>query len=107
MRAGLLRHRVQIQASTKAADAAGTLIETWATVAEVYADIRPVRAREFVEQGQVQAEATHTIQIRYWDGLTAHHRIKYGTRIFGIVGTPINVAERNRTHEFMAIEADG
>jgi len=106
MRSGLLRHRVQIQESTKAADAAGTLIETWVTVHETYADIRPVRAREYVREGQVQADITHTIQIRYFEGLSSRHRLKWGARIFGIEGPPINVMERNRTHEFAAKELE-
>jgi len=104
MRSGRLRHRVHIQASTKTADAAGTLVETWATVAEVYADIRPIRAREFVREGQVQGDITHTIQVRYFEGLSTKHRLRYGERVFNIAAPPIDVDERHRTHEFPATE---
>lgn len=105
MRAGLLKHRIEIQVATKTADAAGTLVETWATVAaNWWADIRPVRAREFVQQGQVQSDITHTVQMRYFSGFTSRHRILWGARIFNVVGQPINVNERGRTHEFTAIE---
>lgn len=105
MKSGRLRQRAELQVATKTADAAGTLIETWSTVAVVFVDIRPVRAREYVQQGQVQSDITHTMQIRYYDGLTAEHRLKVGDRIFNIAAAPINVDERNRVHEFPAIEA--
>ncbi len=105
MRAGKLRCRIEIQLATKAADSAGTLIETWATVASNWwADIQPVRAREFVQGNQVQSDITHTVQMRYFAGFTARHRIVWAGRVFNVVGKPINVGERNRWHEFTAVE---
>lgn len=104
MQSGKLRHQVHIQAATKTADAAGTLVETWETVDTVWADIRPVRGREFVQQSQVQGQITHTIQIRYWPGLTGRHRLKHGERVFNLAAPPINVNERNRTHELACEE---
>lgn len=107
MHAGRLRHRVHIELASKTADSAGTLVETWAPVVmNVPAEIAPLRGQEFVLQHQNQATVTHKIVIRYFDGLTSKHRIRWGTRVFNLAGPPINVGERNRTHELMATEAE-
>lgn len=105
MESGRLRHSIEIQAATKTDGAAGNPEETWATIATCRASIRPLRGREFVEQFQVNADLTHEIRIRYFDGLTSKHRILFGNRIFHLVAPPINVNERNREHILMCKES--
>ena len=102
MRAGKLRHRVEIQASTPTQDATGQPIDSWATVTggTVWAAIEPISGREFVAAGSFQAEVSHFITLR-WDStitLTPRNRVKFGTRYFSIVSVR-NVEERNRMWE--------
>lgn len=88
--AGELRHRIQIQAATEAANALGELTPTWAKIngGDRWAKIEPValvaQRREYVDGPQVLADVTHRITMRYMSGITVRHRIVYGTRTFGI-----------------------
>jgi len=104
MESGKLNKRVEIQRATKTDDASGTPVETWAKLADVWAQLKPLRAREIVQEGQVQGDLTHQIRIRYYRGLTRKDRIKFGTRIFNLVEV-INVDERGQMHELLAKES--
>lgn len=66
MRAGRLRHRVTIQHRTLGQDDAGALVETWATTAVVWADVRTVGGGERLQPGIEQTVATmqHQVTIR-------------------------------------------
>ena len=103
MRAGRLRKWVQVQESTVTIDAAGGAVDTWAKVWDRRAAIEPINGREMVESDQVRTVATVKILMRWWDGLKATHRIKYGSRIFEI-NHIINRNERNREYELLCTE---
>ena len=84
IRAGTLRHRVTIQEPTHGQDSQGGLTETWASVGDVYASIETLTGRELMWSRQSNSLATMQIRIREYDGLTERHRLKFGTRTFGI-----------------------
>ncbi len=88
MRAGLLRHRLEIQESDGVPQ--NTFGEpqapTWTTRAHIWGDVSPLMGRERMTAQQVQAEVTHNITIRNLTiELSAAYRIKFGERIFGIL----------------------
>jgi len=101
--AGRLRHRVQIEADTPTRASDGGDVEAWSTVATVWAGIEPLSGREYFTAQQTQSQVTHKITVRYFRGLTAAHRIKYGSRTFQIEGVR-NMGERNAKMELMAKE---
>ena len=76
MRTGKLRHRFQIQAATETRAADGDVIRTWATAATRWGGIRPLRGVELFEAQQVQAREYFEVRLRYYDGLTTHHRLR-------------------------------
>ena len=90
-----LRHRVVLQAKSVTRDAMGGEVITWVDQATVWAAIEPLNARELVAAQQVQPELSTRISIRHRSDVTAEWRVKYGTRIFAIVGPPINPKMRN------------
>nr|AER23953.1 putative head-tail adaptor [Variovorax sp. HH01] len=72
--AGRLRHRVLIERKELARDSNGDVIqdpntgdtqEVWVAVAEVYAAIEPLSAREFLAAQAVQSQVTARIVIRH------------------------------------------
>ncbi len=69
MRAGILRHRVSIEAYDAAVDEWGQPVEAWATVVtDLPAEVRDVRGREFWSGTQTPAgEVTTRVRIRYRD----------------------------------------
>lgn len=96
MRAGPLRHRVEIQQATESADAHNQAVQTWATVAWRWAQIRPSRGRETFDAQTPVSDVTHEIILRHYDRtLTPKFRIRHGTRLFGIVSS-VTYEERNR-----------
>jgi SPP1 family predicted phage head-tail adaptor len=97
MRAGSLRHLVEIQErSTSHEPTYGGQVETWTTIATPYAAIRPLSGRELLANDGVQAERTHEVELRFMEGITAAHRVKFGARIFDIAQV-LDVEERART----------
>lgn len=84
-RAGLLRHRVQIQRKSVVVSATGTETETWTTIDTVWASVSPVEGREVVQGIRLLADVTHLIELRYRAGLTPADRFVFGNRIFDVV----------------------
>lgn len=109
MRAGKLRHRLELQANSQAVDAYGdprpsrNNAASWTTEATVWGEVRPLVGREAVEASRVVAELTHWVFIRYRAGVTPQKRIKWGSRIFNILSVA-NVEERGRELQIMCKE---
>jgi SPP1 family predicted phage head-tail adaptor len=104
MRAGPLRHRIEIQTRATTLNAAGEPTGTWSTYAEAWAAIWPIRGLEYFSARQEQDAVTHKVRIRYLSGVTPEMRVKFGTRYFDIASV-INTDERNIYIDMMAIES--
>ena len=85
MRAGKLRHRVEIRKPIHTRDAAGGYSETFQSVATLWASVEPISAREQMSHEQLQQNITHRVQIRGFkgggDGAYFSERY-FGTRYF-------------------------
>lgn len=100
MRAGNLRHRVQIQARREDQDDSGQPVVGWTVIAPVWANIAPLSGRELLAAQAVHAEITHQLQIRWQRQFSnpivmASYRIVYGDRIFNIHAS-VDPDERRR-----------
>jgi SPP1 family predicted phage head-tail adaptor len=104
--ASRLRHRLTLQQEVQTADGAGGNTRTWQNIVDLWAEINPISGRERAFAGQVQAEISHKITIRYRSGVTAGMRLLYNTRIFNI-RTILNSKENNETLELWADEGMG
>lgn len=102
MRAGQLRHRLEIQTKSGTQDTYGQPAEDWTTQATVWGSVEPLLGRERFTAQQTQAEVTHRIRIRHRD-LTAKSRIKFGSRYFEIIEI-LNPKERNVELSLLAKE---
>lgn len=96
MKAGRLRHRVTIEKNTPTTTGRGERRPAWSTLADVWADIRPLRGREYYQAQQTNAELTTEIEIRYRDDVTSKMRVVWGDRVFDVVAPPVNVDMLNR-----------
>jgi SPP1 family predicted phage head-tail adaptor len=84
MRAGTLRERVTIQASTPVQDGYGEPIDAWANLATnptVWASVMPRASGERFIGGaeQLQATISHTVRIRYRTDVTVKMRLVWRT----------------------------
>jgi SPP1 family predicted phage head-tail adaptor len=84
MQAGNLRHRVELQRVAVALDSHGDSVETWSTLATVWASIEPLSGREFLQASSTTSDVTVRIKIRGGVALTPKDRVKYGDRLFDI-----------------------
>lgn len=73
--AGQFDQRVTIQARSAGVDAHGQASETWADVAEVWAQVTPLRGREYFAAGQIQSPADVRMRIRHRGDIDTAHRI--------------------------------
>lgn len=84
MRAGRYRHRVTIKDRVVVRDSYGEEDVTWADVATVWADVQPIRGREYLEMDQAQADVTHRVYLRYRTGVEPTMRVYLGSRALQI-----------------------
>lgn len=84
MRIGDLRHRATVQAPTTVPNHLGEPVVTWAAEAAVWAEVLPVLGRELAQAGQVRADVTHAVKVRYREGLSPRHRLVVDGKVLQI-----------------------
>lgn len=103
MRAGLLRHRIEVQSAQESRGGTGGVTQAWVTDATRWGAIEPLTGSEMIEAQRTDARMTHRITMRYFPGLTAANRLKNGDQTFGIVSI-VNTELRDRETIVMAKE---
>jgi SPP1 family predicted phage head-tail adaptor len=91
---GKLIHRITIQRPVETQDSLGATVQSWQNLANVWASIEPLSAREQFNLHSTYTAATHKIGMHYIAGVTAKCRVLFGTRAFDIESV-INPEERN------------
>ena len=81
---GKLDQRVVIQNYTTTRDASGDQLETWSTLATVWAGVRYESGSEQQESDQKVATRTIIFTIRYLAGLTEKSRIVWDSRNYDV-----------------------
>ena len=107
---GRLDKRITIQRRSSTKDSYGQEIDSWTTIAQVWAQVKPMGGRERMRNTAMVVESilTHTVTVRYSDTLMPPleadaWRILYGSRIFNI-STSRDVEEDKRFIEFDCTE---
>lgn len=105
MKAGRLRHHIQIQAKAITRDAGGGAAELWKTIVNGarWAEVVPISSSERFEGYQLQELVTHKIRTRYLAGVTTGHRVVYGSRLFDVQSV-IDWNERHRELALLCVE---
>lgn len=103
MRAGRLRHRVELQEPLQEQDAAGQPISTWRTVGRRWASVEPLTGQELLRAQQFGAETTIRVRMRFMERLTPKWRLRHEGRTLEIVSL-IDRGERGRELELLCKE---
>ena len=111
IKAGQLRHKIEIQAQSETRDAGGGMTLVWTKIANSsgdaneWASIEPLSGSELIRGMQLQSPVTHRITIRYRKDLSylTQYKVVHGSRIFNIKALR-NLGERNRYIEMLAEE---
>mgnify|MGYP001599360719 CR=1 FL=1 len=103
MRAGLMRHRIELQSSQEIRDPSGQGIPEGTTYATGWAELRPISGREMIAGRMEQAEQSVLWHIRYRSDVTVKHRVLFGARIFDI-NAVLDVGGRRRELDLVCTE---
>jgi SPP1 family predicted phage head-tail adaptor len=104
MRAGTLRHQLQIDRPVDTQDATGDPVRTWEEVGTFWGSIEPLRGREFGTGQAILGEMDTRIRIRWalvFDEVDETFRIRHRGRVYNIVSVA-HVALHQRELEIMA-----
>lgn len=81
---GELTDRIGIYERTIERDSFGATEEVWRLVANRWAKVVAGGGSEVWVAGGPRPDATHTITLKYIDGITPRHQVRQGTRVFNI-----------------------
>lgn len=81
---GALRRRLTLEAPNRVADDAGGTMDTWVTVATLWAAIHPRTGSETFAGARVEGRVTHDIWIRPRSDIMPAQRLRLDTRLFNI-----------------------
>lgn len=104
-----LRHRLTLQEEVRTQDTVGGYTRSWRDVAQLWAEVFPVTASQWVGRGesvsaeQIQAVVTHRIVLRYRPGVDSGMRFVFDNRVFNIRSVT-NKEEKNEVLEILAEE---
>ena len=101
---GDLNKRVTIQYETLVPDGMGSFDSTWNDGDTIFAAIWPTSANQTIGSLQPLGTISHRIRIRYRSNFRSTWRLKFGTRIFDIVGPAINPSEKNEWLDLLCRE---
>lgn len=93
--AGRLNRRVKLQQRVATVDAEGQQSTQWVDVVNTWASIEPASGREVLMGQAIQAEVTHTVTIRYRQGVTAAMRLVYQAELPYNIQSVIDVDTRH------------
>lgn len=106
MRAGWLRHRIELLVKEPARNSFGEEVIAWTTAATVWGSVEPLRGREYIEAKQGQVEISHRVVMRrHWLEVGPEMRLRLeGGRVLEIESV-INPLERGERLELMCRES--
>lgn len=84
MRAGKLDRIITIQRLTSTVDQYGQVLETWADLATVRAQLIQATTEEFMKGWGASTEAATAFRIRHMDGITPADRVTYQGRAYDL-----------------------
>lgn len=98
--AGSFHERITLQSKSATRNAIGEEVVVWTDRATVWADVRPIRGREFFAAAQMQATIDTVASIRYRADVVAEWRLLWRGRPYDIRSV-IDVGARRERIELM------
>lgn len=98
--------RVTLQQRVAGVDARGQAVNTWSDVATVWAQVQPLRGREFFAAGQMQSVVDVRIRINYRADVQPTWRVLWRNRAHDVSGV-IDVDGKRQQLELMCASGSG
>jgi SPP1 family predicted phage head-tail adaptor len=102
MKAGDLRHRIVIQ-RLDTFNTLGEVTDNWTTYVTVWANVAPLKGREYFDSAMQEAEVDSRITMRYLPGIKPQMRVVYGNQTYDVKSV-INVGMKDRELQLMVQE---
>jgi len=102
--AGSLRELVVIEYPEQARNDLGENVQTWQTFARRRASIEAISFTEQDRRSQVGMTASHTVRMRYLEGLTGNMRLRWSTRGDRLLYVTSIVELNNREEHEVTVE---
>jgi SPP1 family predicted phage head-tail adaptor len=104
MKAGALKHRLEVLQRADALDSYGQPLGR-VVIAETWASIRPASEKSISIAQSRQEQITHDIRVRYNPAreITSAHLLRHNGRVFKIIGS-LNRDEANKEMMITALE---
>ncbi len=99
---GAFDQRVAIESRTNTPNAYGEAVPAWATQAETWARVEPLRGKEFLAAEQTQGAVDYRVTIRYRTGITANMRVVWRGVVLVVLAV-IDVNARRENLELMCV----
>lgn len=89
-----MRDVVNLEAPTKQRDSHGQERDSWSVeISNLFAEVRTLSGRELEYAQQTVAQATHSVKVRWREGVTERKRFTYQGRRLNIQGIVDNYEE--------------
>ncbi len=99
MEIGELNRRIEILKYFVVRDEYGGEDGQWLPVAKVWAKVEPVSGTEYFTAQQISAETVTRITVRYFPWIDVMNRIRYGTKVYEIIG----ISDQDTAHRWTVI----
>jgi len=99
---GDMRERISLMAPAIAEDALGQKTETYAAAAVIWAQVQPLRGREYQAAAAAQNEPGVRFRIHWRADVLTTWRVRWRGKDYRIVSDPIDVNGARRVLELMA-----
>ncbi len=104
MQVGNFYEQIVIEQRASVTGSRGPTGSTWSTLATVWAQVKPMSAREAARSGQQEPVTEYTVTTHYRSDVTAAMRITWGSRTLQIIAPPTNPDMRQRFTEIRCRE---
>jgi SPP1 family predicted phage head-tail adaptor len=98
-----MNKRLRLQSPARTGDGQGGCVESWADVAEVWAELVPLKGYERMQAMQLESPITHRVTMRWRRGVTNAQRLLYGDRVFNIKEA-LNLDEQDAFLQLLCVE---
>ncbi|MDE6604789.1 MAG: phage head closure protein [Clostridia bacterium] len=99
MNIGELNRRIEVLQFFEERDEFGGVDGQWLPVGRVWAKIEPGSGNEYFSKQKVNAENNTKITVRFYAGISEMNRIRYGDKLYEIVG----IADHRTAHNMTII----
>lgn len=102
--AGIMRELFAIEQATETRNAVGETVQTWAEAGRRWGSYEAISYSEQARRDQVGGSVSAVVRMRFFDGLTGNHRLRWLSR-GGKILTISGVIERGHREEHeLAVE---